>query len=602
MYLTSIPDVFSATSRWRVVAALALTLAGGVALLVVSCGRSQPDSPPPVGPPGRAARLEVLSPPEGAVLSLPFLVQAFVTSPGADAAPLAHVEVWLAEGDNERRLGEATAGSFDPVTFRQFFHFEVENLDDGRYEVVVYAIPAGDREALEPVRRPIEVDASDEVRVFVDAPSEGEIIRMPFLLEGWALDLGATRGTGVDRVEVWDGPRDSGTLLGRATYGFYRPDLGKAVGATRFNSAGFNLMLRGLASGTHSLHVYAFTHRKGWSEPVVVNIVVSDLPPGPDNPAIEVAWDGLAFPSGLALAPDGRLFFTELQTGNIRVIEVDGTVREQPFAHLDVATKGEVGLLSVALAPDFSDSGFVYVVWSVPDANGRAVKHQVVRFRDADGVGVDKTVIVDNLPASSTGLHNGGAITFGPDGMLYISTGDNEQPQSAGDIASLRGKILRYTPEGGIPEDNPSPGSPVYAMGFRNVFGMAFQPFTGRLWATENGPDKNDEVNVIVAGGHYGWPDVRGAAGRPPFIDPALDISPSVGVTGMAFRDAATAYFCDVVTQTLHRLDLTGPTLDQVGAHELEGRGCGLSVVVTPDGVLYFSDDHAIYRYRPSTP
>ncbi|HXF51779.1 MAG TPA: PQQ-dependent sugar dehydrogenase [Dehalococcoidia bacterium] len=595
-------DAFGGNGRLRLAVALTLTVVGGAAFLAVSCGRSGAGAPPPVGPPGRPARLEVLSPPEGAVLSVPFLVQAIVTSPGAQQAPLGRVEVWIAEGERERRLGEATPGSFDPVTFRQFFDFEVQDLDDGQYELVVYAIPAGDREALEPVRRPIEVDASDDVRVFVDAPKEGETIRMPFLLEGWALDLRAERGTGVERVEVWDGPRESGTLLGRATYGFYRPDLGKAVGATRFNSAGFNLMLGDLASGPHALHVYALTRREGWSDPVVVNVVVSDLPRGPDNPAIEVAWDGLAFPSGLALAPDGRIFFTELQTGNIRVIEADGTLREQPFAHLDVATKGEVGLLSVALAPDFSESGFVYVVRSVPDADGRAVKHQVVRFRDAGGVGIDETVVVDNLPASSTGLHNGGAIAFGPDGMLYVSTGDNEQPLSVGDIASLRGKILRFTPEGGIPEDNPSPGSPVYAMGFRNVFGMAFQPFTGRLWATENGPDRNDEINVVVAGGHYGWPEVRGAAARPPFVDPALDISPSVGVTGIVFLDAATAYFCDVVTQTLHRLDLAGPTLDQVGAHELEGRGCGLSIVAAPGGVLYFSDDHAIYRYRPSPP
>ncbi len=584
--------------------ALVLVLGAGIALAGASCISSGDDEPPPVGPPGRATRIEVLSPPEGAILSLPFLVQAVVTTPGAQEAPLGRVEVWLAEqrGDGQRKLGEAVPGSFDPVTFRQFFNFQVDGLADGTYDLVVYAIPAGEDTALEPVRRPIAVDASDDVRVFVDAPKEGETIRMPFLLEGWALDLSARRGTGIERVEVWDGPRGEGMLLGEATYGFYRPDLGKAVGATRFNSAGFNFVLRGLRSGPHALHVYALTGRRGWSDRVVVNVQVSDLPVGPDNPEIEAAWDGLAFPSGLALAPDGRIFFTELQTGNVRVIEPDGSLRPEPFAHVEVATRGEVGLLSIALAPDFSASRYVYVVRSVPDENGRAVKHQVLRFRDQNGIGVEETVIVDNLPASSTGLHNGGAIEFGPDGMLYVSTGDNEQPMSAGDAASLRGKILRYTPEGSIPDDNPSPGSPVYAMGLRNVFGMAFQPFTGRLWVTENGPDTDDEVNIVVVGGHYGWPEVRGAAAQPPFIDPVLALSPSVGVTDIVFRDAATAYFCDVVTRTLHRLDLTGPTLDQVGTHELVGRGCGLSIVVAPDGTLFFSDDHAIYRYRPSLP
>lgn len=604
MDLTSLRAVLPAAGRWRLTAALVFVLGGGIALAGASCVGSGEKGPPPVGLPGRPERLDVPSPPEGAVLSLPFLVQAIVTAPGAQEAPLGRVEVWLAEGrgDRQRKLGQATPGSFDPVTFRQFFNFVVDGLADGAYELVVYAVPAGEDKALEPVRRAIEVDASDDVRVFVDAPNEGETIRVPFLLEGWALDLSAPRGTGIERVEVWDGPRDEGSLLGQATYGFYRPDLGKAVGATRFNSAGFNFLLQGLQPGPHAIYVYALAGRRGWSEPVVVNVQVSDLPRGPDNPEIEVARDGLAFPSGLALAPDGRIFFTELQTGNIRVIEPDGSLRAEPFAHVDVATRGEVGLLSIALAPDFSENRYVYVVRSVPKENGRAVTHQVLRFRDQNGVGVEETVIVDSLPASSTGLHNGGAIVFGPDGMLYVSTGDNEQPASAGDPASLRGKILRYTPEGAIPDDNPSPGSAVYAMGFRNVFGMAFQPFTGRLWVTENGPDRDDEVNIVVAGGHYGWPEVRGAAARPPFIDPVLAISPSVGVTGIVFRDASTAFFCDVVTQTLHRLDLTGPTLDQVATHELVGRGCGLSIVAAPDGTLYFSDDHAIYRYRPSAP
>lgn len=594
-------------SRSPATRVLLAALAGGTLaaslLLAASCFGQGRAGPPPVGPPGSPALLALLSPPEGVTVSLPFLVQTIVTVPGASEPPLGHVEVWLVEDGRERRLGEATPGVFDSVLARQFFEFQVDDLDDGTYEIVVYAVPPGAREALEPARRPVTVAAEDDVQVRVESPAEGATIRLPFLLEGWALDLGARRGTGIERVEVWDGDRENGgALLGRATYGFYRPDLGRAVSAARFNSAGFNLLLRDLSSGTHALHVYALSEREGWSEPAVVNVRVTDLPIGPDNPAIEVVWDNLAFPSGIAVAPDGRIVFTELQQGNVRIIGADGVLAPEPFVHVDVATRGEVGLLSIALAPDFETTGFVYVLRSVPDDQGRAVKHQVLRFRDAGGVGADETAIVDNLPASGTGLHNGGAIAFGPDGMLYVSVGDNEQPLRAGDPASPLGKILRYTPEGQTPDDNPSAGSPVFAMGFRNVFGLAFQPFTGRLWVTENGPDANDELNLVEAGSHYGWPDVRGPAGRPPFVDPALDLSPSVGVSGIAFLDARTLYFCDVVTATLHLVELTGAQLDRVGRHELVGRGCGVAIARAPDGTLYFSDDRAIYRYRPAPP
>lgn len=180
------PALSRANGRLQLFAALALVLGGGAALLGASCLGSAADELPPVGPPGRAARIELLSPPEGAVLSQPFLAQAVMTAPGAQEGPLGRVEVWLARDKDgkERKLGEATPGLFDPVTFRQFFEFEVDGLSDGTYELVVYAIPSGDREALEPVRRRVEVDATDDVRVFVDAPKEGETIRMPSCWRG----------------------------------------------------------------------------------------------------------------------------------------------------------------------------------------------------------------------------------------------------------------------------------------------------------------------------------------------------------------------------------------------------------------------------------
>jgi glucose/arabinose dehydrogenase len=512
--------------------------------------------------------------------------------------------VWVRDGGRLRHLGNAVAGTYDSVARRQFFSLQVASLSDGTYNVVVYAVPAGSRRALPGVERTITVATSGPgVVTFVDSPGRGATITPPFLIEGWALDTTAARGSGIAGVEVWDGPIDGGRKLGDAAYGYFRPDLGERIGDTRFNSAGFNFLVDSLDSGDHALHLYARLPSGAYAQPHILAIRIAERPAGPDNPEIEPLLSNVPFPAALALAPDGRLFFGELWEGNIRTLDTHASeTAPRAFVHLDVATTGEVGLLSIALHPQFATNGYVYVLYSVPDDEGRALEHRVVRYRDADGAGVDETTIIAGLPASATGFHNGGAMAFGPDGNLYLSIGDNEQAERAADRTSLLGKILRYTDSGGIPADNPIPGSPVYALGFRNVFGLAFQPFTGRLWATENGVDANDELNIITADGDYGWPRVRGVADTTPYIDPVLTLTPSVAPTGLAFASPSALYFCDVVTATLHRVQITGDLLDTVGEHELVGRGCGVGIVAAMDGTLYFSDNAAIYRYRAGGP
>src|SRR5207249_2447194 len=123
----------------------------------------------------------------------------------------------------------------------------------------------------------------------------------------------------------------------------------------------------------------------------------------------------------------------------------------------------------------------------------------------------------------------------GPDGKLYVSIGDTGNPALAQDSTSLSGKILRFNKDGTIPTDNPFPGSPVYALGMRNTFGMTFHDDTGDLWITENGPEfpEFDEVNRIIAGGNYGWPVVTGIAGNPLFIDPLIEITPTIAPTNI---------------------------------------------------------------------
>ncbi|MEE8472409.1 MAG: PQQ-dependent sugar dehydrogenase [Dehalococcoidia bacterium] len=314
---------------------------------------------------------------------------------------------------------------------------------------------------------------------------------------------------------------------------------------------------------------------------------------------------GLEVPWSLAFAPDGRLFFTE-RPGRVRVIE-DGVLDPEPWARIGAAPRGEGGLLGLALDPDFSRTGYVYVYYTRRDGTGRLV-NRVSRLREVGGRGGDEEVILDGIPGARN--HNGGRLRFGPDGRLYITTGDAGDGDLAQDLSSLAGKVLRLDPDGSIPGDNPFPGSPVYSYGHRNPQGLDWHPDTGTLVATEHGPSAHDEVNVIVPGGNYGWPLVSGEGRDPGSIGPLRQTgretwAPSGAsfYTGDLFPRWRGDFFLAALRgRHLRRLRLDGPAGGVIEEEVLFRGELGRlrDVVVGPDGALYLATNNRDGRGSPA--
>lgn len=225
----------------------------------------------------------------------------------------------------------------------------------------------------------------------------------------------------------------------------------------------------------------------------------------PTTVTISVLATDLEAPWDVAFLPAGDALVTERDSGRLLRVSDSGELEE--VQRLPEEGAGEGGLLGVAVSPDYEENGHVYAYYSTSEDN------RVVRFR----LGEEPEPILTGIPVGS--IHNGGRIAFGPDGMLYAGTGDAGDPANAQDRASLGGKILRITPDGGVPADNPFPESPVYSYGHRNVQGLAWDA-DGRLYATEFGQNEWDEVNRIEPGANYGWPEVEGEGGEPEFVDP----------------------------------------------------------------------------------
>jgi glucose/arabinose dehydrogenase len=313
---------------------------------------------------------------------------------------------------------------------------------------------------------------------------------------------------------------------------------------------------------------------------------------------------GASFPVSLRFAPDGRIFYTEKDTGSVRIIQPNGTLLSAPFVTISpIFNDGEAGLLGIALDPSFSSNNYVYVYYTYRDSQNYTHGH-IIRYTASGNIGTSPRNIFDvTSSAPGTIYHNGGYIKFGPDGKLYAQVGEFHQDQQAQNQTSITGKILRMNPDGSVPSDNPNAGSLDYAWGIRNAFGFDFDPSNGRLISTMAGPSSDDKILIIVKGGNYGWPTCLGICNDPRFINPIVDFNPVVTPTGIATVAPNGYIFGEYNTGNLVQLQLS-PAGSVLSMTQLYTAPSGvIAVELGPNNKLYFTTYDTIYTYNlPATP
>jgi glucose/arabinose dehydrogenase len=298
---------------------------------------------------------------------------------------------------------------------------------------------------------------------------------------------------------------------------------------------------------------------------------------------------GLAVPWGVDFLEDGTALVTERDSRRVVAIDPQGGVEEVGEVS-EAAPEGEGGLLGLAVDPA-SDGRDVYVYATTAQDN------RVLRAELRGGRLGPAEVVLDGIPKGY--IHDGGRLVFGPDGNLYVSTGETGDPELAQDPDSLAGKILRITTDGEPAPGNPDPDSPVWSLGHRNVQGLAFDD-EGRLWASEFGDSTYDEINLIEPGANYGWPLVEGPGGGEGLVDPLVTWPTSqASPSGMAYADGHL-WVGALRGERLWRVPVRGDRLGEPTAF-LEGEHGRLrTVVTTPDGDLWVTTSNRDGRGTPA--
>jgi glucose/arabinose dehydrogenase len=303
-----------------------------------------------------------------------------------------------------------------------------------------------------------------------------------------------------------------------------------------------------------------------------------------------VITTGLEAPWGLAFLPDGSALVSERDSGRIVRVPAAGGRATVVGRVRGMIPQGEGGLLGIAVQPGPSPTAvFAYIT--------TARDNRVVRIAWNGRRLGDQRSILTGIPKNV--YHDGGRITFGPDGMLYVATGDAGVPALSQQRGSLAGKILRVTPEGRPAPGNPSQGSAILSLGHRNVQGLAFDS-AGDLWATEFGERDVDELNLIAPGRNYGWPLFEGTGNDPRYVDPQVEWSPTstASPSGLAILDDI-AYVASLRGEVLWQVDVADGRAGEPRALRLGDLGRLRTVAVAPDGSLWLMTNNTDGRGDP---
>lgn len=328
---------------------------------------------------------------------------------------------------------------------------------------------------------------------------------------------------------------------------------------------------------------------------------------------VETVASGLEVPWALAWLPNGDMLFTE-RKGRVRLIE-KGTIRKDPvFTVPDVEPTGESGLMDITLHPNFAQNNYVYLAYSY-NKDGKQVK--VVRYTYKDGKFTEDKTIVDHVPGAQ--FHSGMRCRFGPDGKLYVTTGDSTDWNLAQKLDSLAGKTLRLNDDGSIPPDNPFVSQKgarpeIWTYGNRNAQGIAWQPGSGLAFETEHGPSGfegkglgGDEVNILETGKNYGWPEIHHTMSKEGMVSPLLEYTPSCApgsamfYTGDQFPALKGNFFFGCLAGTrIIRVVLDGRKV--VSQENLFDGSYGRirEMEQGPDGYIYFSTSNRDGRGKPA--